>query len=233
MKRCVAVQHVAFESLGAFVAPLEQAGYAISYVQAGVMPLGPEIWHEADLAVVLGGPIGVNEKDRYPFLGAEQALVEARLASGRPLLGVCLGAQLMAAALGAAVYPGPAKEIGWGGVDLTPAGMSGPLAELAGAPVLHWHGDTFDLPRGSALLASSRLTPHQAFRPGKGQLALQFHAEMDPAMMETWLIGHCCELAAAGLDPRTIRGDAQSLGAAVRTAGLAFFRRWLAEEVLG
>ena len=231
MKRCVAIQHVAFENLGVFVQPLEEAGFAISYVQAGVVPMEPELWKDADLAVVLGGPIGVYQDDLYPFLADEKALVATRLASGRPLLGICLGAQLMASALDAAVYPGAAKEIGWGQVDLTPAGLSGPLAELTAAPVLHWHGDTFDLPRGCDLLASTPITPHQAFRPGPGQLALQFHAEMDAAMMETWLVGHCCELDVNGFDPRAIREDARRLGAQARSAGVAFMRRWLAEEV--
>lgn len=232
MKRCVAIQHVAFENLGVFVQPLEDAGFAISYVQAGVVPLEPELWKDADLAVVLGGPIGAYQEDVYPFLADEKVLVASRLASGRPLLGICLGAQLMASALDARVYPGTAKEIGWGQVDLTPAGLSGPLAELASAPVLHWHGDTFDLPRGSDLLAFSSITPHQAFRPGPGQLGLQFHAEMDAALMETWLVGHCCELAVNGFDPCRIREDAQKLGAQARAAGLAFMRRWLAEEVM-
>ena len=231
MKRCVAIQHVAFENLGVFVQPLEEAGFAISYVQAGVVPMEPELWKDADLAVVLGGPIGVYQDDLYPFLADEKALVATRLASGRPLLGICLGAQLMASALDADVYPGTAKEIGWGQVDLTPAGLSGPLAELTGAPVLHWHGDTYDLPRGCDLLASTPITPHQAFRPGPGQLALQFHAEMDAAMMETWLVGHCCELDVNGFDPRAIRQDACKLGAQARSAGVAFMRRWLAEEV--
>ena len=232
MKRCVAIQHVAFENLGVFVQPLEEAGFAISYVQAGVVPLEPELWKDADLAVILGGPIGAYQEDVYPFLADEKVLVASRLASGRPLLGICLGAQLMASALDARVYPGTAKEIGWGQVDLTPAGLSGPLAELASAPVLHWHGDTFDLPRGSDLLAFSSITPHQAFRPGPGQLGLQFHAEMDAALMETWLVGHCCELAVNGFDPCRIREDAQKLGAQARAAGLAFMRRWLAEEVM-
>ena len=230
MKRCVAIQHVAFENLGVFVQPLEEAGFAISYVQAGVVPMEPELWKDADLAVVLGGPIGVYQDDLYPFLADEKALVATRLASGRPLLGICLGAQLMASALDADVYPGTAKEIGWGQVDLTPAGLSGPLAELTAAPVLHWHGDTYDLPRGCDLLASTPITPHQAFRPGPGQLALQFHAEMDAAMMETWLVGHCCELGVNGFDPRAIREDARKLGAQARSAGVAFMRRWLAEE---
>ena len=85
MKRCVAIQHVAFENLGVFVQPIEEAGYAISYVQAGVVPMEPELWKDADLAVVLGGPIGVYQDDLYPFLAEEKALVAGRLASGRRL----------------------------------------------------------------------------------------------------------------------------------------------------
>ena len=231
MKRCVAIQHVAFETLGVFVQPLQDAGFSVSYVQAGVVPLEADLWKNADLAVVLGGPIGAYQEDLYPFLADEKALVAARLASGLPLLGICLGAQLMASVLDAGVYPGTAKEIGWGQVSLTPAGLSGPLAELVDAPVLHWHGDTFDLPRGCDLLASTSITPHQAFRPGPGQLGLQFHAEMDASFMETWLVGHCCELAVNGFDPRAIREDARRLGARARSAGVAFMRRWLAEEV--
>ncbi len=231
MKHCVAVRHVAFEDLGVFEQPLKEAGYDVTYVQAGVTPLPVGLWDEADLAVVLGGPIGVGEEDIYPFLLEERAMVAERLASGRPLLGICLGAQLMAAALGARVYAGPSKEIGWGRVDVGPAGLKGPLAELAGAPVLHWHGDTFDIPTGCELLASTRLTPHQAFSRGRGQLALQFHAEMDASLMETWLIGHCCELAVTKNDPRAIRADAVRLGDAARMAGQKFMRRWLVEEL--
>ncbi|MDY3810058.1 glutamine amidotransferase [Desulfovibrio sp. PG-178-WT-4] len=230
--RCLVLQHVAFESLGVFAGPLEEAGYTVSYVQAGLAPLDKREWLDAELAVILGGPIGVDQVDVYPFLRLELDLTKARLASGRPLLGVCLGAQLMAAALGARVYAGRGKEIGWGALELTPAGQRGPLAELEDAPVLHWHGDTFDLPAGTELLASSAMTPHQAFRAGRGQLALQFHPEADATRMETWLIGHCCELAQAGLDPRRIREDALRLGAAARRAGQAFFRRWLAEETV-
>lgn len=231
MKRCVAVRHVAFEHLGVFEQPLLEAGFTINYVQAGVVPMTDAVWENAQLAVVLGGPIGVGEEDAYPFLLDERAMVAARLASGLPLLGVCLGAQLMAAALGARVYAGPRKEIGWGAVDITPAGMRGPLAELAGAPVLHWHGDTFDMPEGCESLASTPLTPHQAFRCGRGQLALQFHAEMDADLMETWLIGHRCELAQTGVDPRLVRADAIRLGKAARLAGQTFLHRWLAEEI--
>ena len=101
------------------------------------------------------------------------------------------------------------------------------LQTLAPAPVLHWHGDTFDLPPAATLLASTDITPHQAFQAGAGQLALQFHAEADAARMEHWLMGHACELAAAGLDVAAIRQDARDLGSRAAAAGQDFFRRWL------
>ena len=112
--------------------------------------------------------------------------------------------------------------------SLTEAGEASPLAALRGAPVLHWHGDTFDLPPATSLLASTDITPHQAFQAGAGQLALQFHAEADAARMEHWLMGHACELAAARLDVAAIRQDARELGRRAAAAGQDFFRRWLA-----
>ena len=170
MKRCVAIQHVAFENLGVFVQPLEEAGFAISYVQAGVVPMVPELWKDADLAVVLGGPIGVYQDDLYPFLADEKALVASRLASGRPLLGICLGAQLMASALDANVYPGTAKEIGWGRLSLRPQ------VSAARWPNLRQHrcctGTAIPMTcQGAAtcwLLHPSRRIRH--FGPGRGSL---------------------------------------------------------------
>ncbi len=224
---CIAIRHVAFEDLGIIADVFQEQGISHEYWECGQCSCEEEAWLGADLAVVLGGPIGVTDTDRYPFIRTELALVEKRLRARRPLLGICLGAQYMAAAMGARVYPGPAREIGWGTVTLTR--QDSVLAPLASAPVLHWHGDTFDLPEGATLLASSSLTPHQAFSLAPGQLALQFHMEADSARMESWLVGHCCELSMAGIDPCTLREDARRLGQAAREAGMAVCRNWLAE----
>jgi GMP synthase (glutamine-hydrolysing) len=134
------------------------------------------------LLIVLGGPIGAYETDTYPFLAAEIALLERRLMHDRPTLGICLGSQLMAKALGARVFPGPLKEIGWGRIDLTEAGAGSSLASLGSedSEVLHWHGDTFDLPAGAVRLACNANYENQAFAFGQAALALQFHAEADP-----------------------------------------------------
>ena len=149
---------------------------------------------------MLGGPIGVYETHAYPFLAAEIAVLEDRLAQDRPTLGICLGCQLMARALGAQVFPGGVKEIGWGSVAFTEAGAASPLAPLAenAAQVLHWHGDTFDLPQSAVRLASNSAYENQAFAFGDASLALQFHVEPDPGTLEYWYVGHAAELSPRG-----------------------------------
>ena len=149
--------------------------------------------------MVLGGPIGAYETDIYPFLKSEIDLIEYRLSRDLPTLGICLGSQLMAKALGSRVFAGPVKEIGWGGIALTRDGASSclnPLGE-ADARVLHWHGDSFDLPAGARRLASNAHYENQAFAYGRNALALQFHLEADPRQLEEWYVGHAVELAAA------------------------------------
>lgn len=158
MKQCLVMQHVAFEDLGTFAPVLEEKGFAIRYCPVDEPPTEEE-WLAADLAVVLGGAIGVYDQVLYPFLKDEKDLIRKRLESQKPLLGICLGAQLIASVLKSRVYPGKGKEIGWGGVELTEAGRKSPLRFLDGyRPVLHWHGDTFDLPEGAELLASTPVT---------------------------------------------------------------------------
>src|ERR1700734_3872852 len=194
IKTCLAVRHVAFEDLGLLGPLVSSRGYGVRYHDAGVQPVDAATLLAPDLLIVLGGPIGVYETDAYPFVVDEIAAIKARLEAGKPTLGICLGAQMMAAALGARVAPGPVKEIGWAPLALTQAGQTSVLAPLAAKPVLHWHGDNCDLPAGCKRLASTPHCPVQAFSRGPRQLALQFHIEVEPARVERWLIGHTIEL---------------------------------------
>jgi GMP synthase (glutamine-hydrolysing) len=231
IKKCLAVRHVAFEDLGLLGPLVSSRGYGVRYHDAGVQPIDAETLLAPDLLVVLGGPIGVYEADTYPFVADEIAAIAARLSAGKPTLGICLGAQMMAAALGARVAPGPVKEIGWAPLQLTAEGEKSLLAPLGATPVLHWHGDNCELPAGCVNLASTAHCPVQAFMHARGQLGLQFHLETEPARFETWLVGHTVELGKAGIDPRRLRDQAREFGAATREAGQKIFSAWLDKVV--
>ncbi|WP_255987458.1 glutamine amidotransferase [Chitinolyticbacter albus] len=227
MKTAAVIRHIQFEDLGLFGAPLAAAGYDIRCFDAGVDDLAAA--YAADLTVLCGGPIGAYQDADYPWLVDEKRGLAARLQAMRPTLGLCLGAQLIAAALGARVYPGHAREIGWGAITLSPAGQASPLAVLQDKPVLHWHGDTFDLPVNATLLASSALYPNQAFALGPAVLGLQFHPEVDPARIEQWLVGHASELAAASIPVNWLRDEAGLLGGAAPAIAEELLQNWLAQ----
>jgi GMP synthase (glutamine-hydrolysing) len=229
----LALRHVPFEDLGLLAPILVERRHSLRYVEMPTADLAAVDAVSPDLLVVLGGPIGVYESDRYPFLDREIEWLAARLAARRPTLGICLGSQLMARALGARVYPSGVKEIGWAPVELTAAGRTSCLARLEGTPVLHWHGDTFDLPAGAALLASTPVCRHQAFAVGEHALALQFHAEACGGALEAWFVGHACEIAATrAISVQGLRADTQRYSAALAARGGAMLRDWLAQQGL-
>jgi GMP synthase (glutamine-hydrolysing) len=232
VSECLAIRHVAFEDAGLIRGLVTARGMQLRYLDAGVEPIDEATLLAPDLVVILGGPIGVYEADRYPFLNAEFAAVRARLDAGKPTLGICLGAQIIARAMGANVAPGPRKELGYAPVTLSEAGRASVLAGLEGVPVLHWHGDNAELPAGAVHLAATSVCPNQAFAIGKAILALQFHIEAEPPRLEQWLVGHAAELAKAGIDPRELRRAGAEFGPRTAEIGRAVLSAWL-DRVLG
>jgi GMP synthase (glutamine-hydrolysing) len=223
-----AIRHVPFEDLSAFAPALERRGIAYRYFDVGADNLGAFDPLAPDVLIILGGPIGVYQEEKYPFLIPETQAIAKRLAAGRPTLGVCLGSQLMAKALGARVYPAGYKEIGFGPIELNEAGRASCLAPFADDPItLHWHGDTFDLPDGATLLASSALCERQAFSLGPNILGVQFHPEDGGVKFERWLIGHTAELSAAGIDVAQLRADSQTHGERLGKKADAVLGAWL------
>jgi GMP synthase (glutamine-hydrolysing) len=215
-----------FEDVGSFAAPLAAAGYHLHYLEAGCDDLAPAA--DADLVIVLGGPISVNDTRHYAFINDEITLLRKRLIAQQPTLGLCLGAQLMARALDALVHSG-IREIGWAPLRLTEAGAASPMRHLAPelTSMLHWHGDTFDLPYGAELLASTPACRHQAFAVGKHALAFQCHPEFDPARLELWLVGHAVELVHAGSHLEDLRAGTRKHGAQLVQQSTLMIKEWL------
>ncbi len=231
MKKTLAIRHVHFEDCGTLGDVLLERGFEIEYVEAGLNSLSGLDAVTPDLLIGLGGPISVYESDLYPFINDELDLFRRRIAAKKPVIGICLGAQMLAHALGAKVYPGKAKEIGWKPLGLTTEGEKSPVSHLAASntSMLHWHGDTFDLPEGATLLASTDITKNQIYSYGDFLLAFQCHPELKRANIESWLIGHASEIATSKVTTvNTIRNDTARYGNALETSGRKCFEEWLA-----
>ena len=233
-RTALVLSHLAFEDPGTLGDLLESRGFRLRTAEPALPSTRLPDPGEPDLVVVLGGPFGVYEEDLYPHIPEEIAYIRDRLSLRKPIVGICLGAQLMARALGARVYPSGTQEIGWAPLALTEEGRQTPLALLGdGNPMLHWHGDTFDLPEGIPSLARTALVPHQAFRIEYFGLALQFHPEIRARDFERWLLGHAFELATRKIDLPLLRHQTQTLGPDLESRARAFFSRWLSEAGLG
>jgi GMP synthase (glutamine-hydrolysing) len=236
MKKVVAIRHVAFENLGSFEPILIENGYLIHYLDAYIDNVYERVNAiDPDLLVVLGGPIGVYESEEYPFLNDEIKIIKERLDAGKAMVGICLGAQLIAKALGARVYSSGVKEIGWAPIELSPLGRESALRYLGqeGICVLHWHGDTFTLPEGAVHLASTPVCENQAFSFRNNVLGLQFHPEVFGSAIESWLVGHACEIANTnGLTVQGIRRDTQRYAIAFEAQARRFFKAWLYQAML-
>lgn len=227
-KTALIVRHVPREGAAGFLAPIEAAGFAIERIDVADPAFADVDLCTPDLLIMMGGPMGVYEADLHPWIPLQIAKLAARLAIDRPTLGVCLGSQMIAAALGAAVYPGPTVELGFAPLQVNDAGATSPVRHLDAVPVLHWHSDTFDLPDDVELLASTPQYRNQAFRRGRNLLALQCHAEMgeDPRF-EDWLTHFWADLDSATQCPNALRRDHGTHGPGAVAAGRAMIGEWL------
>jgi GMP synthase (glutamine-hydrolysing) len=228
MKTGLIIRHTPYEGIAGFREPIEAAGYVLDRVDVTDPGFSSLDFDAPDLLLMMGGPMGVYEREAHPWIAHELERLAERIARGLPTLGVCLGAQMIAAAMGAEVRPGPVKEIGFTPVTLNDPGADSPLRHVAGVPMLHWHGDTFALPDDVELLASTQSYAHQAFRRGPELLALQFHAEMgeDPRF-EAWIENGPDFIAEAGTSPERLRGEHDAHGSAAVAAGKAMITEWL------
>ncbi len=225
--RVLAVQHVAEEPPALVAEILEAAGAALRVVQVHRGDAVPRSVAPLDGLVVMGGPMGVADAPRLAHLRDEMALLESALAAKIPVLGICLGSQLLAASLGARVAAAPEKEIGWYPVSLEPAAAADPL--FAGVPdpfpALHWHGDAFDAPRGSVPLARSERTRCQAFRHGRAW-GLLFHCEIGRTQLEGMVRSFDEELDSAGVSGDALLAGARRQGAGAARAGRILYGNW-------
>jgi GMP synthase (glutamine-hydrolysing) len=228
MKPVIVVQHIQCETPGTIAEVLDARGiprHAIRVFHGDPVP--PQVDEAAGL-VIMGGPMGVYEQARYPFLRDEIRLLESALRAEVPVLGVCLGSQLLASALGAKVAPGTRKEIGWHPVWLSQSAGDDPLWKGAQPrfTAFHWHGDVFDLPRGAVSLASSELTACQAFRHGDNAYGLLFHMEVTDQLVSGMVKDCSDELTAAGISGMEILTKRSEHLPQLRSLGQSVFGRW-------
>ena len=220
MKPVVVLQHIACETLGTFESRLALQKIPFRYIQSylgGSLPTTPE---DFSALIVMGGPMGVYEENKYPFLTDEKRLMERAIRAGRPVLGVCLGSQLLASVLGANVRKGTQKEIGW-----YPVRFSGGSKKTVTA--FHWHGDIFDLPKGATALASSDLTAVQAYRYSDNTYGYLFHMEVTEPMIREWVRSFAEELSSASIDPKRILEDIPDHLPALNALGDETFDGWM------
>lgn len=229
-KSVLVIQHAAVENIAAIAEPL---------AEAKVIPQTIELFNGHDIPatlndhrglIMMGGPMSVYEQSRYPFIQQEIKLIQGAIAAGKPVLGICLGSQLIATALGARVYPGKKKEIGWYKVRLSQGGRRDPI--FVGVPssfmAFHWHGDIFDLPGDATPLLASDLTGCQGFRSGARTWGLLCHVEVTAESIGNMLLAFPDEIKAAGLNARTILQQTPEYLPALAAIGKNIFTRWTA-----
>jgi GMP synthase (glutamine-hydrolysing) len=228
MADVLVLQHAACEGLGSIRDALDRAGLRAEYIFSFEGAAIPADLGERRGLIVMGGPKSVYEHERYPFLREELRLIQRTAAEAKPILGICLGSQLLAAALGGEVTKGKQPEIGWLPVNLAEAAASDPV--FAGLPdefmAFHWHGDVFSLPPRAALLASSTATPHQAFRYESNAYGLLFHPEVTKESIAGMVDNFGQDLHAAGVTAGQLDLETRNNLPLLQSVGKQVFDRW-------
>lgn len=228
MIEVIVLQHTAIEGPGRLGDALVEAGLTLRIVRAGEGEPIPRALDGASGLVLLGGPMGVHDVDRYPFLRDELALLERTLAAEVPILGVCLGSELLAAALGARVLATGRLELGWSPVTLSDDARVDPV--FAALPpvfdALHWHGDAFELPIGARALASSALTELQAFSFGERAWGTLFHLEAPLAQVRAMAREFEDDLRAAGIAASELLAASEAHDERARSLAASLYGAW-------
>ena len=230
--KVVAFRHLFSEGLGSLAQVIEKTGGSYQYIDTYREEFDCFDALHPDLLIVLGGTPGVYQADDYPFLKEEMKIIEARLKHDCPTLGICLGAQMMANVLGSKVYRGDnGFEIGWFPLDINEDGRKTAMRHFdrAETHTLSWHGDTFDMPDGATLLASSAQYRHQAFAYGRNALALQFHCEITPAMLKGWSVSGAPLVAQGTLNLNDLRAQTEEFGPTLMRQTEKFITEWMTE----
>ena len=232
-QKILVFQHVPFEPLGTLDPLLKNAGFRIRYVNFARDPLQAPSLDGYSALIVLGGPMNVDQIEDFPNLATEVTLIQDALDRGLSILGICLGAQLLARALGARVMPDHAREIGWHDVDLTNQGKDDPVLSAfeSRQQVFQWHEDAIELPEGAAHLASSDACEIQAFRFGNSAYGFQFHLEVDHSLIDRWLdragYQEMLEEMSATIDPEQIRRQTDDSIQPLKDLSDRTFSRWI------
>lgn len=234
-KQVWAIQHIGYEDLGSFETVLNDRGFEVKYFCSRNVDYKALFAHDPELLVVLGGPMSVYDTEKHPWINHEKRFVEERIECEKPLLGICFGAQMIARALGAEVYKGSrGKEIGWSKITINEEGKKTPFRHLDGAmtEMMHWHGDTFDLPDGAVLLASSDMYNKQAYSYGDHVFAMQCHPEVTDKKLRLWYSGGKEELAEVGKTTQEMVALAERHINTLTQQSSIFLNEWLDEQGL-
>lgn len=230
-------RHISMEGLGSLHQTLVDRNYDITYVTTARTDLTNFDALEPDLLLIMGGPIGVYQADDYPFLHDEIRIIKERIIADKATLGVCLGSQLIAKALGANVYPGSnGKELGWNPLIMTKAAKGTSFEHFAPehTNMFHWHGDTFDFPEGATLMASSDRYENQAFIYGENICGLQCHPEITKPLLQEWFVSLVGDVTGdnPALPLAKVQANTDQYAAALEIQTKKFFNQWLEERGL-